>query len=52
MWDLYLAYSEAAFAERHISDVQLLLARGYHDGTYFGETPALPDRPAGALVRA
>jgi cyclopropane-fatty-acyl-phospholipid synthase len=35
MWDLYLAYSEAAFAERHISDVQLMLTRAYHDGMYF-----------------
>jgi cyclopropane-fatty-acyl-phospholipid synthase len=37
MWDLYLAYCEAAFAERHISDVQLLLTRAYHDDVYFGE---------------
>ncbi len=36
-WDLYLAYSEAAFAERHISDVQLMFTRAYHDGTYFTE---------------
>jgi cyclopropane-fatty-acyl-phospholipid synthase len=27
MWDLYLAYSEAAFLERHIGDVQLLLVK-------------------------
>ena len=27
MWDLYLAYCEAAFLERHIGDVQLLLTR-------------------------
>ena len=27
-WDLYLAFCEAAFAERHISDVQLMLTRG------------------------
>jgi cyclopropane-fatty-acyl-phospholipid synthase len=27
MWDLYLAYCEAAFLERHISDVQVLLAK-------------------------
>jgi cyclopropane-fatty-acyl-phospholipid synthase len=54
MWDLYLAYSEAAFAERHISDVQILLTKAYHDGTYFGEpwTPALAGEQtlaAGAL---
>ena len=27
LWDLYLAYCEASFLERHISDVQLLLAK-------------------------
>jgi len=37
MWDLYLAYCEAAFAERHISDVQILFTRAYHDAPYFGE---------------
>lgn len=37
MWDLYLAYCQAGFAERHISDVQLLLTRAYHDRTYLGE---------------
>jgi cyclopropane-fatty-acyl-phospholipid synthase len=26
LWDLYLAYCEAAFLERHVSDVQLVLA--------------------------
>lgn len=34
-WDLYLAFCEAAFAERHISDVQLMLTRGYHGAQYF-----------------
>lgn len=37
MWDLYLAYCEAGFAERHISDVQLVLTRAYHDGRYFSD---------------
>jgi cyclopropane-fatty-acyl-phospholipid synthase len=37
MWDLYLAFSEAAFAERHISDVQIVLTRAYHDAAYFTE---------------
>lgn len=37
MWDLYLAYCEAAFRERHISDVQLLLTRAYHDAPYVGD---------------
>jgi cyclopropane-fatty-acyl-phospholipid synthase len=39
-WDLYLAFSEAAFEERHISDVQLMFGRGYHDGHYFTDTRA------------
>lgn len=37
MWDLYLAYCEAGFTERHISDVQLVLTRAYHDGRYFSD---------------
>lgn len=37
MWHLYLAYCEAAFLERHVSDVQLLLTRAYHDRQYFGD---------------
>lgn len=37
MWDLYLAYCEAGFAERHISDVQLMLTRAYHDQPYVGD---------------
>src|SRR6185436_10241912 len=48
MWELYLAFSEAAFAERHISDVQLLLTRAYHDGRYFDEPWG---RPANVAVR-
>ena len=27
LWSLYLAYCEAAFLERHVSDVQVLLAK-------------------------
>jgi cyclopropane-fatty-acyl-phospholipid synthase len=27
LWDLYLAYCEAGFLERHISDVQIVLAK-------------------------
>jgi cyclopropane-fatty-acyl-phospholipid synthase len=26
LWDLYLSYCEGAFAERHISDIQLVMA--------------------------
>ena len=28
MWDFYLGYCEAAFRERYISDVQLVLTKG------------------------
>jgi cyclopropane-fatty-acyl-phospholipid synthase len=42
MWDLYLAYCEAAFLERHIGDVQLLLAKA-------GSRRALPGHPRDTL---
>ncbi len=41
MWDLYLAYCEAGFRERRISDVQLLLAKP----AYRAETIAPPTAP-------
>lgn len=52
-WDLYLAFCEAAFAERHISDVQLMLTRGYHDRLYFTDAGAEPGiaTPVHAQVR-
>ena len=37
MWDLYLGYCEAAFLERHIGDVQLLLAKSATRRVLFGE---------------
>jgi cyclopropane-fatty-acyl-phospholipid synthase len=40
MWDLYLAYCEAGFAERHISDVQLMLTRPHHNRPYFSDAEA------------
>lgn len=46
-WDLYLAFCEAAFAERHISDVQLMLTKGYHDRVYFTDADAAE---SGAVV--
>lgn len=54
MWDLYLAFSEAAFAERHISDVHLLLTRAYHDGRYAGDPlPASRrDQPRAVMAEA
>jgi cyclopropane-fatty-acyl-phospholipid synthase len=30
MWEFYLAYCEGAFLERHISDVQLFLAKNHN----------------------
>lgn len=40
MWDLYLAYCEAAFIERYIGDFQLLLTRNGASRTLFGDPPA------------
>ena len=37
MWDLYLGYCEAAFLERHIGDVQLLLAKSANRRVLFDE---------------
>jgi cyclopropane-fatty-acyl-phospholipid synthase len=33
LWALYLAYCEASFMERHVSDVQLVLAKPGWRGT-------------------
>jgi cyclopropane-fatty-acyl-phospholipid synthase len=60
MWDLYLAYCEAAFLERHIGDVQLVLAKAANRRVLVGEPweearPAVPRGgpsppvPAGSL---
>jgi cyclopropane-fatty-acyl-phospholipid synthase len=38
-WTLYLSYCEAAFMERHVSDVQLVLARPGAQGGPFGREP-------------
>ncbi len=40
MWDLYLAYSEAAFLERHAGDFQLLLRKRGSARAAFNETRA------------
>jgi cyclopropane-fatty-acyl-phospholipid synthase len=37
MWDYYLAYCEAAFLERHIGDIQLLLTKSTNRNTLFNE---------------
>jgi cyclopropane-fatty-acyl-phospholipid synthase len=50
MWDLYLAFCEAAFLERHIGDVQILFSMAGNTRTLYGE-PWLEGRvPAAALV--
>jgi len=37
MWDLYLAYCEAAFLERHAGDFQLLLVKNGSSRVLFNE---------------
>ena len=37
MWDLYLGYCEAAFEDRHIGDVQLLLSKAGNRRVLYGE---------------
>jgi cyclopropane-fatty-acyl-phospholipid synthase len=39
MWDLYLAYCEAAFAERYIGDFQLLLTKNRTNRSLYGDPP-------------
>jgi len=51
MWDLYLAFCEGAFLERHIGDVQLILAKAGTPRVLYGEpwaegTQAERGRPA------
>jgi cyclopropane-fatty-acyl-phospholipid synthase len=48
MWDLYLAYCEAAFLERHAGDFQLLLTKNNSTRTLFNEpwSRALDDASA------
>ena len=48
MWDLYLAYCEAAFLDRQIGDVQLLLAKSATRRVLFDE----PWNRAAALTAA
>jgi cyclopropane-fatty-acyl-phospholipid synthase len=52
MWDLYLGYCEAAFLERHIGDVQLLLARSANRRVLFGEPWQAPAAAGGSLTAA
>ena len=50
MWDLYLAYCEAAFLERHAGDFQLLLARNGTTRTLMNEPWALEPTAFSRLV--
>ena len=52
MWDLYLGYCEAAFLERHIGDVQLLLARSATRRVLFDEPWSGPSATAGSTAGA
>ena len=49
MWDLYLAYCEAAFAARHIGNVQLLLAKSARSTRLSGD-PIIPTPASSDLV--
>jgi hypothetical protein len=44
MWDLYLGYCEAAFLERHIGDVQMLLSAAGNRRVLHGEPWKTPVR--------
>jgi cyclopropane-fatty-acyl-phospholipid synthase len=47
LWELYLAYCEAGFAERRIRDVQLVLAKpAFRSEPLLGVEPAGEQRPA------
>ena len=37
MWDYYLAYSEGAFRERYIGDVQFMLTKNANPVSLYGE---------------
>ena len=54
MWDLYLAYCEAAFAERHIGDLQLVFTKPANRRILYGEPwgDAALAAPAGVITFA
>ena len=47
LWALYLAYCEAAFLERHISDVQIVLAKPAWRGQLTKPRSSVPGTPEG-----
>jgi cyclopropane-fatty-acyl-phospholipid synthase len=51
MWDYYLAYCEGGFQERHISDVQIVLAKTHSKNLIWGE-PKFATRTTGELTNA
>src|SRR5258707_5783188 len=50
MWDYYLAYCEGAFQERHIGDVQIVLAKSAARGLI--GMPGMPGLPAESVSYA
>jgi len=50
MWDLYLGYCEAAFLERHIGDVQLLLSKSRNRRVLFDEPWAIESRAHASTI--
>lgn len=52
MWELYFAYCEAAFLERHAGVFQLVLNKNYSGALHFNEPWQSAERPAQAAVAA
>ena len=50
MWDLHLAYSDAAFLERHAGDFQLLLTERGSARAVFNETRAQDDEESAVAL--
>jgi cyclopropane-fatty-acyl-phospholipid synthase len=50
MWDLYLGYCEAAFLDRHVGDVQLLLTKAANRRVLYGEPWSVGGASQGAGV--
>jgi len=51
MWDYYLGFCEAAFLERHIGDIQLLLTRNHNPRPLFQEPWRLEHEAVGLEAR-
>lgn len=51
MWDLYLAYCEAAFATRHIGDLQIVMTKPANTRVLWGEPWRDAQKPSAARDR-